>query len=74
MLTWVSDILHTQGPNLSPAEVTRLNMDKSALLQQVVDKEYGGDRQMLLGELQVYLVPRVGCATDMAAAAERSAL
>ena len=44
-----------QGPDLSPAEVTRLNMDKSALLQQVVDREYDRDPQMLLGELQVRL-------------------
>ena len=47
--------LHMQGPDLIPAEVTRLNMDKSALLQQVVDREYGGDPEMLLGELQVCL-------------------
>lgn len=38
---------------MSPAEVTRLNMDKSALLQSMIGREYGGDRQMLLGELQV---------------------
>ena len=43
-------------------------MDKSALLQQVVDREYGGNPQMLLGELQVRPVLRVGCATDMAGA------
>ena len=80
MLTWVSKTsrsgqsLHMQGPDLSPAEVTRLNMDKSSLLQQVVDREYGGDPQMLLGELQVRPVPCVGCATDMAAAANGSVL
>lgn len=40
-------------------------MDKSALLQRLIDKEYGGDPLMLLGELQVrgccilYLVLRV---------------
>lgn len=28
-------------------------MDKSALLQRLIDKEYGGDPLMLLGELQV---------------------
>ena len=80
MLAWISEMLHPgqplhmQGSDLSPAEVTRLNMDKSALLQQVVDKEYGGDPQMLLGELQVRPVLHAGCATNMAAAANRSAL
>ena len=41
-----------QGTNLSPEEITRLNMDKSALLQQLV-QEYNGEPLMLLGELQV---------------------
>lgn len=41
-----------QGAELSPEELTRLNMDKSALLQQLI-QEYGGDALMLLGELQV---------------------
>lgn len=42
-----------QGADLSPEEATRLNMDKSALLQQMIDREYGGNPLMLLGELQV---------------------
>ena len=41
-----------QGAELSPEELTRLNMDKSALLQRLI-QEYGGDALMLLGELQV---------------------
>lgn len=41
-----------QGADLSPEEVTRLNMDKSALLQRLIE-EYGGNALMLLGELQV---------------------
>lgn len=42
-----------QGADMCPAEVTRLNMDKSALLQSMIGREYGRDPQMLLGELQV---------------------
>jgi hypothetical protein len=42
-----------QGAGKNPAEITRMNMDKSALLQSMIDKEYSGDPHMLLGELQV---------------------
>ena len=45
-----------QSADLSPEEVTRLNMDKSALLQRLI-QEYGGDPLMLLGELQVSASP-----------------
>ena len=37
---------------MSPEELTRLNMDKSALLRRLIE-EYGGEALMLLGELQV---------------------
>ena len=42
-----------QGADLSPEEVTRLNMDKSALLGHLIDSQYGAEAVMLLGELQV---------------------
>lgn len=42
-----------QGQGLSPQELTALNLDKSALLEQIIEKEYGGKEDHLLGELQV---------------------
>lgn len=38
---------------LTPQELTALNLDKSALLEQVIQKEYDRREDDLIGELQV---------------------
>ena len=45
-----------QGLGLSPAELTALNLDKSALLEQVMGSQYGDDPFGIVGELQVGFV------------------
>ncbi len=37
---------------LSPEDLTRLNMDKSALLQQLLRADYSSQTRLFLGELQ----------------------
>ena len=48
-----------QGTGLTPQEVTQLNLDKSRLLDEVIAELYGGNADIMLGELQVTHVPRV---------------
>ena len=46
------DDLHAQVAGMSPEQLTALNLDKTELLEQVLQKEYGGSWMEFLGELQ----------------------
>ncbi|EIE22542.1 AAR2-domain-containing protein [Coccomyxa subellipsoidea C-169] len=43
---------NAKGTGLTPQEVTQLNLDKSRLLDEVIAELYGGDADIMLGELQ----------------------
>jgi hypothetical protein len=45
-----------KGPGLSPAQLTALNLDKSALLVKLAGQRYGGRLEGLLAELQFAFV------------------
>lgn len=45
-----------KGPGLSPAQLTALNLDKSALLAKLAGQRYGGRLEGLLAELQFAFV------------------
>lgn len=49
----ISDAPQVAG--LSPQELTQLNMDKTRLLEKLIADEYGGNADIMLGELQVIL-------------------
>ena len=51
----ISDAPQVAG--LSPQELTQLNLDKTRLLEELIADEYGGNADIMLGELQVYLCP-----------------
>lgn len=44
--------LPLQVAGMSPQQLTALNLDKTAMLDQVLHKHYGGSGDELLGELQ----------------------
>lgn len=46
-----------QAAGLSPKELTQLNLDKTQLLEKLIADGYGGNADIMLGELQVSLLP-----------------
>ena len=46
-------LIDFQVTGLTPQELTQLNLDKSRLLDEVIADLYGGDADIILGELQV---------------------
>jgi A1 cistron-splicing factor AAR2 len=48
--------LPNNNQNIDPRLITMYNMDKSLVLEELIEKEYNGDPNMILGELQFTFV------------------
>ena len=46
----------SNNQNIDPRLITKYNIDKSFVLDEMIDKEYNGDPNMMLGELQFAFV------------------
>lgn len=52
LVTWCTPGPLLQAPGMTAAELTAANLDRSAVLEDVIARAYGGDKAGLLGELQ----------------------